>query len=237
MSWPTVTTGAGSSADVPLNTTGSLSWSHTISATDTLLEVFVGQGNSNQTNFVTGVTWNGAALTQKSNHNAAGGFMTATIWEKTSPAAATGNIVVNYTTDTGNGTRIAATSISFDGASTTTGTVASGDTNNTSNPSLSVGSVSGDTVVSFWATDDEAGGAKTAGGTSFFFANDVAADCDFLAQYQPASGTTTSCSWTYTTSNNGAGSLIGVAIKQGSAAAAEAYLTMLPMQPAVRITR
>jgi len=98
----------------------------------------------------------------------------------------------------------------FTDASATTGTPAS-NTAATANPTVSVGSVSGDIVVSMLASDVGSLSVTTEGGTLLWEAEDVGpGDSDFNAQRQTASGTTTVCSWTSNAENWVA---VGVAIK------------------------
>ena len=209
MAWPTVTLGAGASTTTP--GAGSISWQHIVGSNDTLLEVFVGQGNTSAIDRVTGVTWNGAAMSLKDAQNDAN-WVTVQIWELINPTPATANIVVSVS----NTSQLVGNSISFDGASTTTRAVSKGTTNNATDPTLTVvDSANGDIVISFWGTDDSVP-ATTALGTSIQDVENFAADTSWNSQYQTATGANTVCGWTHTSGGGGGGALIGVAIKQAA---------------------
>jgi hypothetical protein len=226
MAWPTVNTGVGASSN-PAPGSGTLSWSHTVAAGQTLLQVVIGAGastGSNPVNVITGVTWNGGtALTRKGVADD-GNYCYGMVYELANPAAATSTVIVSYNNTTGNSAEIAGNSISFDGASTTTGTFTSNTTNNTTNPTLTVAdSANGDVVVSLWMTDDSIP-ATAPNGTSLQDAEDINTDTDVCSQYQSATGANTVCSWTHTSGGGGAGVMVGVAVRRaGGLALEESY--------------
>lgn len=78
----------------------SLTWSHTCSGSDRLLRVGV-RSTQSITDNVTGVTYNGVALTLIGRVNGGGGFepRTVSLWELVNPASGAHDVVVSGTSD------------------------------------------------------------------------------------------------------------------------------------------
>lgn len=187
----------------------SITWAHTCGATANKLEIQIGAGAgilSDRT--VATVTYNGVAC---SFIGAAddGAFERSEIWKLNNPPTGSAfNIVVTFVGSPG---EIAAGAISYIDAAATEGTVST-NTGTTVNPSVTVvDSASGDHVISM-SSNDNSTGATTEGGTLIWEDEDVAADSDFNAQRQVATGASTVCSWTNAGSGGG-WAAVGVAVK------------------------
>ncbi len=109
------------------------------------------------------------------------------------------------------GVQSAAGAISFIDAAATDGALAT-NTGSTANPSVTVpDSVSGDIVASLLSTD-ESTTATTENGTLIWEDENVNSDTSYNCQRQVASGASTVCSWS-TTSTGQKWAAVGVAIK------------------------
>ena len=184
---------------------------HTITSANLLL-VGIGVGfndaGTDPLTCVTGITYNGVAMSAVSGSDSDDGNFEGVRWYSlATPDTGTHNVVATVIdADPQVGIGI----ISFIDASATLGTP-SVATNTTANPSVTVAdTANGDIVVSGLATD-ASGGATTAGGTSIADIENVNADSDFNFQYQTASGPNTSCTWTNSTADGWAAS--GLAVK------------------------
>ncbi len=87
-----------------------LTWSHTVTGTNPMLWVGVGEENAND---ITGVTYNGVALTGLTQSNTPTGAGFSQLWYLVGPATGAHNIVVSRTGTTG---RLVADAASYTGA-------------------------------------------------------------------------------------------------------------------------
>jgi hypothetical protein len=184
----------------------------TVTAANLLLVgVGVGISGGDIASGVTGVTFNGVAMTAIPSSDATDSNWAACRWYRLfSPAAGTFNIVAS--TVAANQSSVHAISFTdADIAGTPLGTPST-TTNTTANPTLTVvDSASSDIVVSL-NVNDNATGATAAAGTTIHDAEDVGTDTDHCSQYQTASGGNTVASWTNSGSGDG-WAASGVAVK------------------------
>lgn len=211
-----------------------LTISHTVTAANLLL-VGVGVGfddvGTDPLTVLTGVTYNGVAMTAVSGSDSDDNSFEGCRWYSlASPATGTHDVVI---TVNNNDAQIGVGIIGFTDANTTLKTP-SVATNTTANPSVTVvDTASGDIVVSALATDGSSG-ATTAGGTVFTNGDieDINSDSDFNFQYQTASGANTNCTWTNSTTGSGwATSGLAVRAAGGGGAAAASTLMLMGMGP------
>ena len=205
-----------SHATAILNNAGSTqSWNHTCGAAANKLVVTVGVGYGTLgTRTVSGVTYNGVALTNIASQDD-GGFCRGEIWRLNDPPTGSAySIVVTYG---GTGPDSAAGAISFNGAAAAEGTPA-GATNHTANPSITVAdSASGDIVVAVYASDIGPLGTSTESDTLIWEDEDVDGDCDYATQRKTATGANTVLGWTaIDITGFGEWVIAAVAIKAGS---------------------
>jgi len=213
VAWPAVTVTSGAAA-TPAPGTGSLTFSHTCAAADTKLVVLIGSGLTGGGDPITGVTYNGTALSLVSSVGD-GSFERAQIWQLNSPPTGSAlTVSIQYSTALANG-QFGYGAISFDGAAAAVGTPASA-TGATANPSVTVASAVGDVVVSVLANDNALGAQAVSSGTQIFNFNDVSTDSDFTAQYQSAVGTNTVCSFVQSDTTGGSWVAVGVAVKSAT---------------------
>ena len=180
-----------------------------------LVGVGVGVGSGVLTD-VTGVTYNGVAMTAIASSDSTDSNWAACRWYRLfSPSVGTANIVVSCV----GANQSSCNAVSFidaDIAGTPLGTPSVAN-NTTTNPSLTVvDSASGNIVVSLCVNDNEGGASAPTSGTVILDAEDVETDTDHTSQYQTASGGNTVCTF----SNAGSGSgwaISGVAVKGVSA--------------------
>lgn len=86
------------SVATPISTGSSMTWSHTCSGSDRLLHVSVGARHSGGTNnVVSGVTYNGVALTLVRGDEANFGTFATSVWRLVAPATGANDIVVTFT--------------------------------------------------------------------------------------------------------------------------------------------
>ena len=174
----------------------SITWAHTVGVGANKLVALVGNGlgDTVANRQVSTMTYNGVAMTEAVDSNAAT-WASSSIWYLDSPTAdgAPHNIVVTWAATQ---SQKAGVGISFTDAAT--GVAAVGEnTASTANPSLTiVDSQSGDICVSVLFSDTGPDATTTEGGTLLFEDEDIESDSDFSAQRQTATGASTVCSWT-----------------------------------------
>jgi hypothetical protein len=184
------------------NTSGNLTVSFTITAANLLLVgVGVGStgGGADPMGIISGVTYNGVAMTLVSGSTSDDNTYEGTAWWRLdTPDTGTHNVVVARTTGGDLGCGI----VSFTDASLTLRTPSIAN-NTTTNPSVTVAdTASGDIVVSSCANDNDTA-AITQSGSLIAEQEGVGGDSDFNFQYQTASGANTVCSWTDAGSGSG----------------------------------
>jgi len=190
-----------------LTSVSSLTVSHTITAANKLIvTVALGCDDSGGNKNVTGVTFNGDALSQVAEVDDPA-WTSVEIWELHNPDVTTADVVVTLA---GSCAQVAAGATGFISAHATLGTPNTAQTTS-ANPSVTVvDSASGDIVVSVLSTDAGPDGTTTPGGTQLWETEDLDADIDINAQRQTASGASTVASWTSPSSN---WSAAGVAVR------------------------
>lgn len=142
---------------------------------------------------LTGVTYNGVAMTPISGSDATDSNFCACRWyQLDNPATGTHDILLTLSENV----QWSVNAISYTGAGTPR--TPSVRTANSTDPFVTVASSeNGDIVMSLLVTD-AAPGANTPGGTTINNAQDIAGDTDQVSQYQTAVGANTVCSWTST---------------------------------------
>ena len=122
----------------------SLSWSHTVSGSDTLLDVGT-SGYDTTPDTITGVTYNAAPMTVVPSSSATNGGHTVAIYGLVAPATGTNTVVVSAN---GTMTDLGAGAVSFTGAHQTTpfGT-ANTATGSSTTPSVNVSSAADEIVM------------------------------------------------------------------------------------------
>ena len=152
--------------------TTSLTFTHTTGGTNRLLVVGVSLNVvQNPTTIVTGVTYNGVALTQAVAHNDAGPTRRAEIWYLVSPPVGTNlNVVVTVSAPTGgNQVGVVAGAILFTGTDQTTAPIRSVASNNgaaAAGSTLNIASATGDLVLDTLAVQGNSTAAAGAGQTA-----------------------------------------------------------------------
>ena len=123
---------------------GNLTISHTTAGTNRLMLVGVSMNIVNRTSaHVTGVTWNGTALTLLGTHNDAGNQRRVEMWYRLAPATGTANVVVTFTVGGGQTVGVSAGITTFTGVDQAVplGSFVSADGATASNSQLDVPSV------------------------------------------------------------------------------------------------
>jgi len=197
------------SVETTSSTTGtsvmSLTFSHTVTSANKIV-VTVGIGNANGVT-ISGVTFNGDALSFVAGKTDSNPWCRVEIWERHNPDVVTGNVVVTFS---GTTYHAAAGCTGYIGAAEALGSPSTNGAS-TANPTVTVvDSANGDLVTSVMMTDGSVA-ATTPAGTQLWEVENLGSDCDINAQYQTASGASTVCSWTNSTTDNYAAA--GVAVK------------------------
>ena len=173
-----------------------LTFAHTVTAAN-LLIVTCGVGtNSSATPeaVITGITFNGDALTHVVSGGVNGTWGIASIWRRDSPDIATGNVVVTF--NPGQTQGVCGASGLTDANLTLGATnIAAGTTDN---PTVTITSTSGDFVIGAIGNDvgPVATLAVTSPGVELWEQEDVSSDSDLGAQRVTASGASTAVTWT-----------------------------------------
>jgi hypothetical protein len=173
----------------------SLTFSHTTSGSNRAIGVCVGwRVNDGQS--ISGVTYNGVALTEDANSPVLDGRTATALYSLVNPASGANNIVVSLS---GAATSIASIAVSFTGAhqTTLTGTSATDTLDNGTSDSLDVSSASGEIVFDCLA-HYASGEAATPGGSQTERGDLGDGDLSLAASTQPGA-TTTSMSWSWAT--------------------------------------
>ena len=224
MAWPTIQISAGTADDT--QSSGSRTWSHTCSASSTILLVLVGTGTTSGTDVVTGVTYNSVAMSRVDTQSD-GSFERVFIYKLTSSLSSSAQtIAVNYSS--GSTVQIFGCAVSADGASTTLGTVSKTTTNADPATLTVVDSANGNVVVGMMA-NDQGGNVQVYSGTFIGAATAGPGDSTFSGQSQTATGANTVLSWDMVSADVFAA--IGVAIKEtggsGGSKAGSVYYNLL----------
>ena len=203
-----------SSADAT-TTTGNLS--HTVGANVSLLVVEVAlRRSATSTTTIVSVVWNGQTLTAVagSTQNNATSRTTTALYYLESPAAATGNLVVTWTTGHLCSYGVAAINVTGSTGAPSNGT---GQTGSATSSSLAVTSSSGNDVIDVIAANETRTLGEGAGQTTLFATINPAgtSGTSTCGSKETATGASTTMSWTITSSSNYAHSACMITLDTG----------------------
>jgi len=212
-----------SSTKTDLTQPSSVTSAHTVTGANTYLIVEVGL-TSGAIGNVTGVTYNGVAMTSLNNVNPVGHGLRGTFWGLKNPATGTHNIVASIS---GANDGVTVTGSSYTGVDQTTpiGVVAAADSGagTSASASISVASAVGDVVVGGIIIGNAATSITIgAGQTQRAAANLIVSngEHDNRISDEPGAAGTTTHSWTWTGATDW--TIAGVALKPAGAATAPA---------------
>lgn len=212
------------------NTTGqefTAATSYTVSAftvTGTNTYGLVGIGLRTNTGDITGVTFNGVAMTELQQYNNATGTMTNWLFGLAGPT--TGDIVI--TGDTSLAAEVVVSTYTGVAQTGSTGTIATA-TGTAPNVTVAVTSATGEMVVDFvgWRTGgDGTAGANQTKRSEALIGNGISMD---LATSDEAGAATTTMSWTIAGTTSDGWITIGVPLKPAAAAATGYPPTLLTL--------
>jgi hypothetical protein len=201
---------AASAADQYVTAASSLTFAHTITSSTGIILVGVRTVQG-----ITGVTYNGEALTQIATQTFSWGAVTQEFWYRIAPATGTHNVVISASASG----MILGSSCSYTGVDQTTplGTPAVGFVNDVSTPfTVNVSSATGELVVDTCGMTNGNGTTLTAGASQTRRVSSVEPTSGAAtAQSEEAGAATVTMSWTHASTVTWC--VIGVSLKPASA--------------------
>lgn len=223
MAYPATVVSSHPTGQIGGGAAGNLTWSHTCAAGDTVLDVYVFEGNG-AVYAHDAVTYNSVALTLIDQRvDGTGVFERISLWRLVGPATGSALTISVHFLNTVD--ELWPMAVSVNGAATAITNIYT-NTGAGANPTVTVvDSANGDVVFAALASDAGSDGPTTEGQTLLAEQEDFATgDSDFNAEKTIAVGANTVMSWTSPAVSSGGWRAIGFAVKPAGAGGALGHI-------------